>query len=93
MIVSMFLSLPGCTLNIKVTRKRVNRGAGYGLEIPTNFHFYGPENAIVWIRSKITNTEKKLSQNVNRCLKQILKKTSLKPKNLFYLTNILACPL
>ena len=69
MIVSMFLSLPGCTLSIEVTGKRVNRGAGYGLEIPANFHFYGPENAIVWIRSKITNIEKKLSQNVNRCLK------------------------
>ena len=35
-----------------MTGKRVNRGAGYGLEIPANFHFYGPENAIVWIRSK-----------------------------------------
>ena len=69
MIVSMFLSLPGCTLSTEVTGKRVNRGAGYGLEIPANFHFYGPENAIVWIRSKITNIEKKLSQNVNRCLK------------------------
>ena len=69
MIVSMFLSLPGCTLSIEVTGKRVNHGAGYRLEIPANFHFYGPENPIVWIRSKITNIEKKLSQNVNRCLK------------------------
>ena len=46
MIVSMFLSLPGCTLSIEVTGKRVNRGAGYGLEIPANFHFYGPENSM-----------------------------------------------
>ena len=43
MIVSMFLSLPGCTLSIEVTGKRVNRGAGYGLEIPANFHLCGPE--------------------------------------------------
>ena len=69
MIVSTLLSLPGSTLNIEMTGKRVNCGAGYGLEIPANFYFYGPENAIVWIRSKITNIEKKLSQNVNRCLK------------------------
>ena len=69
MIISMFLSLQGCTLSIEVTEKCVNRGAGYGLEIPVNFHFYGSENAIVWIRSKITNREKKLSQTVNRCLK------------------------
>ena len=54
---------------IEVTGKSVNRGAGYGQEIPANFHFYGPENAIVWKRSKIANIEKKLSRNVNRCLK------------------------
>ena len=81
----MLLSLPGCTLSIEVTGKRVNCIAGYGLEMPANFHLCGPENAIVWIRSKITNIEKKLSQNVNRL--------SLKTKNLFYLTNILAYPL
>ena len=85
MIVSLLLSLPGCTLSIEVTGKLVNRVAGYGLEIPAHFHLCGPENAIVWIRTKITNIQKKLSQNVNRL--------SLKTKNLFYLTNILACPL
>ena len=85
MMVSMLLSLPGCTLSIEVTEKRVNRVAGYGLEIPANLHLCGPENAIVWIRSEITNVDKKLSQNVNRL--------SLKTKTLFYLINILACPL
>ena len=84
-IVSILLSLPGCTLNIKATGKHVNRVAGYRLENPANFHLCGPENAIVWIRSKITNIQKNLSQNVNRL--------SLKTTNLFYLTNILACPL
>ena len=33
MIVSKFLSLPGHTLSIEVTGKRVNLEAGYGLEI------------------------------------------------------------
>ena len=83
--ISLLLSLLGCTLSIEVTGKRVNRVTGYGLEIPANFHLCGPENAIVWIRSKITNIEKKLSQNVNRF--------SLKTKNLSYLINILACQL
>ena len=69
MIVFMLLSLPGCTLSIEVTGKHVSHGAGYRLEILANFHFYGPENPIVWIGSKITNIEKKLSQNLNRCLK------------------------
>ena len=47
MIVPMLLSLPGCTLSSEVTGKRVSYGAGYGLEIPANLHFYGPANAIV----------------------------------------------
>ena len=38
-IVFMFLSLPHCALDIFVTRKRINRGGGYGLEIPANFIF------------------------------------------------------
>ena len=59
--VSMLLWLPGCTLSIEVTGKRVSRVAGYRLEISAKFHLCGSENAIVWIRNKITNIEKKLS--------------------------------
>ena len=33
MIVSMLISLPGCTLKHEMTGTRVSRGAGYGLEI------------------------------------------------------------
>ena len=46
MIVSMFLSLPHCGWYIFATGKHVNHGGEYGLEIPTNFHFYEPEKAI-----------------------------------------------
>ena len=46
MIVSMFLSLSHCTLDIFATEKRVNYGIEYGLKIPANFHFYGHEKAI-----------------------------------------------
>ena len=46
MIKSMFLSLSRCTLDIFATGKRVNHGGEYGLEIPANFSFYGPEKAI-----------------------------------------------
>ena len=45
-IVFIFLSLPHCVLDIFVTGKRINRGGGYGLEIPANFYFYGPEKVI-----------------------------------------------
>ena len=43
--VFMFLSLPNCALKIFVTGKRINRGGGYGLEIPARFYFHGPEKA------------------------------------------------
>ena len=52
-IVFMFMSLPHCALDIFVTVKRINHGGGYGLEIPANFHFYGPEKAINWLKNKI----------------------------------------
>ena len=37
--ISMTVSLPHCALDIFATRKRVNHGGEYGLEIPENFHF------------------------------------------------------
>ena len=46
MIVSMFLSLPHCALDILATGKRVNDGGEYRLEIPETFYFYGPEKFI-----------------------------------------------
>ena len=33
-IFHQFMKIPNCTIGCKVTGKRVNRGAGYGLEIP-----------------------------------------------------------
>ena len=46
MIVSMFLSLPHCALDIFATGKCVNHGGECKLEIPPNFHLHGPEKAI-----------------------------------------------
>ena len=28
---------------MEVTGSKVNRGAGYGLEVPCKYHFFGPE--------------------------------------------------
>ena len=56
-IVFMFLFLPHCPLNILVTGKRINRRGGYGLEIPANFYFYGPENKINKIEEKLKLSE------------------------------------
>ena len=48
-----FLKLPNSKLSCKVKGKRLNRGAGYGLEIPVIYTFNGHEKAIKWIKSKI----------------------------------------
>ena len=48
MMVSIFLSLFHCTLDIFATGKHVKHSDKYGLEIPTNLqslHFRGTENA------------------------------------------------
>ena len=39
--ISIIVSLAHCALDIFATRKRVNQGGKYGLEIPANFYFYG----------------------------------------------------
>ena len=67
-IVFMFLPLPHSTLDIFVIGKRINRGGGYGLEMPVNFYFYGPEKAINWLKNKINKIEEKLKENVKHCL-------------------------
>ena len=41
-----FLKIPNATMGCKVTGKRVNRGAGYGLEIPVQYRFNGAKKAV-----------------------------------------------
>ena len=36
-----FLSLPNHSIRVCVKGKRINRGVGYGLELPTEYIFYG----------------------------------------------------
>ena len=38
-----FLSLPNHSTRVCVKRKRINRGVGYGPEIPLEYIFYGNE--------------------------------------------------
>ena len=60
-----FLKLPNSKLSCKVKGKRLNRGAGYGLEIPV-IDSNGHEKAIEWIKSKIQE-DIKLEQNMKNC--------------------------
>ena len=51
---SNFLSLPASTMLCIVTEKRLNRGAGLGLEIPVMYQVRGHEKAIQWLEKTIT---------------------------------------
>ena len=51
---SNFLSLPASTVLCIVTGKRLNRGAGLGLEIPVMYQARGHEKAIQWLEKTIT---------------------------------------
>ena len=68
MIVSMFLSLFHCILNIFATGERANHRGEYGLEISANFHFYEPEKSIKMAK-KITKIKENLNETLKHCLK------------------------
>ena len=63
MIVSMFLSLPYCALKILATGKRVNNEGKYSLEIPANFHFYGPKKVIKLAEKYNYKDRRKIKRN------------------------------
>ena len=48
-----FLKLPNSKLSCKVKGKTLDRGTGYGLEIPVICTINVPKKAIEWIKSKI----------------------------------------
>ena len=52
-IFHQFMKIPNCTIECKATGKRVNRGAGYGLEIPVQYRFIGAEKAVEWAKKNI----------------------------------------
>ena len=46
-IMNRFTKIPSCSLRCKLTGKRVNRGAGYGLEIPLCVNCLGPRKLLI----------------------------------------------
>ena len=57
------------TIRVLVTGKRINRGAGYGLEIPVEYVFNGNEKALQWTTKNLDNIGANASKKVERCLK------------------------
>ena len=62
MIVSMFLSLFRCALDIFANVKRVCHGCEYGLEIPANISLCEPENVNILAKNKITMIEENFNE-------------------------------
>ena len=67
-----FLSLPKTSIRLRVLDKRVNRGAGYGLEIPVCFMFQGYVKGIVWVKKKIEDAQKMVQSRIEKCMNNAL---------------------
>ena len=63
-----FLSLANHTIRVLVTGKRINRGAGYGLEIPVECVFNGNEKTLQWAKKNLDNIDANVNKKVGRCL-------------------------
>ena len=73
-IFHQFMKIPNCTIGCKVTGKRVNRGAGYGLEIPVQYRFIDAEKAVEWAEKNIKKVFENINKKVNRCVKTVKEK-------------------
>ena len=66
--ISLFLTLPGSFLETKLTGKRINRGGGYGLEVPWKYRISGQEKGVDWIKRKTITFLQEHLLAVNKCL-------------------------
>ena len=67
-IMSIYLKLTSLHMEVELTGKYVNRGGGYGLEIPCKYHDSGPEKAMPWVSKEVNLIIKKHECVINRCL-------------------------
>ena len=65
----LFLKVPYTSIKAEVTGKRVNRGGGYGLEVPVIYYFTGPGKLIDWAKEKLTFCKENLENKTKKCLK------------------------
>ena len=66
---SLFLKVQNTSITAIVTGKRLNRGGGYGLEVPVTFTFYGPKKLMDWAKNKLEVVKDDLEKKYNKCLK------------------------
>ena len=65
----LFSKVSNTSITTEVVRGRLNRGDGYGLEIPVMYRFHGPEKLINWLEKKIKAVKSDLHYKVVKCLK------------------------
>ena len=72
-----FLTLPGTSIRAEVLGRRVNRGAGHGLEVPArfifevpaSFIFQGHRKLVEWVQKKIKTADNDIQERFKRCMK------------------------
>ena len=64
-----FLKVPNTSIEVQVVGKRLNRGGGYGLEIPVIYRFYGQEKLVNRLIKKTEAVKKELECKLSKCLK------------------------
>ena len=64
-----FLQFQNHSIRVAVTGKRVNRGAGLGLEIPVDYFFYGDSRVIAWLKNSIEKLDLCINEKVGKCVK------------------------
>ena len=57
MWLTKFLKRPLNSAKVIVKGKRVNRGGGYGLEVPCQYHFQGDNFSCKWLHEKLIKEE------------------------------------
>ena len=50
---SVFLMISFTSIEVEVVDKRLNRGGGYGLEIPVKYRFYGQGKIVQWLTKRL----------------------------------------
>ena len=71
-LASMFLKAPNSCIRGTVTwKKRVNRGAGLGLEILMNYTFYGDARVVLWLEKALKRITESIDAEVETCLEQL----------------------
>ena len=59
---------PNHCIRVVVTEKRVNRGAGFGLEIPVNYVIYRDSIIKTWIKKALEKLENSENIKVEKLL-------------------------